>query len=168
MEGQYLKYIKKGFFIGIGLLMPMALLEFGAFKLSMVMMTDEMESYTEKLDYQEEPESDWKPGEKDIYDFNKSYVGEVLLGEYSYTTQGLQLLITGDITNKSSSDLSVVEVEAELFNKDGKFVYECSEYMRKQFKSGAKENYLIKCGCSKNGLPEFDKIEVRVVNASTL
>lgn len=59
-----------------------------------------------------------------------------------------------------------IEIEAELLDGDGKFVYECSEYISRKISQGESENFLIKCGCSRETVPEYATISLRVVEAS--
>ena len=58
------------------------------------------------------------------------------------------------------------QIEAELFDANGVFVYECSDYINVKLAAGQTENYQVKCGCNKNGLPEYDSIKLRITRAS--
>jgi len=92
---------------------------------------------------------------------------QLVLQDFLEQKHGNQLLILGIISNTGTKKASSIQLEAELLDKDGKFVYECSEYISKDLLPGDVENYQIKCGCGKHPIPEYKNITVRVVNASS-
>jgi len=143
--------IKSGFWFGVGLIVPLAFAMAGATYLAYTAMYS-----TSVEDYQDTYDSYLTGGD----------VSKIVLGEYRQTVQGKQLLINGSFTNTSDSTVSSLEIEAELFNKAGDFVYECSESIYRGIDAGASENYQIKCGCSENGFPEFESIEIKVVKVN--
>jgi hypothetical protein len=100
------------------------------------------------------------------YDFNKSYVKDIEILDYNSVMQNNQLLIRGQIKNNAEKDISSIEIEAELFDEAGNFVFECTEYLSESIAKNAVENFLIKCGCSENSVPEYSKIEVSIARAS--
>lgn len=143
--------IKSGFWFGFGLVVPLAIAVVVATYLAyQVIYSQSIETYSDT--------------------YNEYLTGgdtsEIVLGEYRKTIQGNQLLISGSFTNTSESSISSVEIEAELFDEKGVFVYECSESIYRSIMAGAVENYQIKCGCSKNGIPEFESIEINVVKVN--
>jgi len=142
--------IKSGFWFGFGLIVPLVLAVAGAtyFAYQIVYLTT-------VEDYQETYDSYLIGGD----------VSNIVLGEYRQIMQGKQLLISGSFTNTNDEEVSSVEIEAELFNEKGEFVYECSESIYRSIGAGANENFQIKCGCSENGLPEFKSAELKVVKA---
>ena len=100
------------------------------------------------------------------YEFNKSYVKDIEILDYNSIMQKNQLLIRGQNKNISEKEISSIEIEAELFDEAGNFVFECTEYLSESIVTNAVENFLIKCGCSENSVPEYNKIEVSIARAS--
>jgi hypothetical protein len=84
---------------------------------------------------------------------------------YEDKTKGGQLLILGSIRNNGSKPASSIQLEAELFDVNDKFVYECTEYISNEVMSGESENFQIKCGCRDSQLPEYSSINIRVIGA---
>ena len=100
------------------------------------------------------------------YEFNKSYVKDIEILDYNSVIQNNQLLIRGQIKNNAEKEISSIEIEAELFDEAGNFVFECTEYLSESIATNTVENFLIKCGCSENSVPEYSKIEVSIARAS--
>ncbi len=175
--------IKKGFLLGIGLMIPLAVLEFASVKYAFY----ESKAYTEEMtsnwsditaDFKpstalEQTENDDKADNDDtaisemdrhFSAYNQSYAKDIRLSPHQTTMQNDKLLVIGSFTNSAKVPINTVEIEAELF-KDGKFVYECSDYIGMTIKPGQSENYMIKCGCNKGDTPAFDEVKVKVNKA---
>ena len=90
---------------------------------------------------------------------------QIEIGAYDDKTKDGQLLILGTITNKANKPASSIQLEAELFDSNGEFVYECTEYIGSKVVSGASENFQIKCGCRDSQLPKYSSIEIRFISA---
>lgn len=79
------------------------------------------------------------------------------------------VIVLGAIENTGTAKWGQITLEAELFDKNEKFVEECSGYTISGLKPGQKENFKIKCGgvgcVSANKFPEYEKITVRVKRA---
>lgn len=146
------KEIKRGFFFGIGFTIPLVFVSCAVIYYSFYAVS----SFTEEI-YDETLSG---------FTGDESFVDNVTLSKVSETQQGVQLLIAGQFTNNHEESLNSLEIEAELFDDNGNFVYECSKSFYDEIPSGATENYLIKCGCSQNGIPEYSTVKVRVVKAS--
>lgn len=143
--------IKSGFWFGFGLIVPLAIGVMAATYLAYQVVYHQTEElYTDTY-------SDYLEG---------GDTSKIVLGKYRQTMQGKQLLISGAFTNSNETSVSSLEIEAELFDKNGTFIYECSESIYRSIEAGAVENYQIKCGCSENGLPEFDSVKLTVVKVN--
>lgn len=138
--------------------MPAAILDFSVLAASFGMVDDFFGGEYSEEYYEED-------GEYDAEGILEDHTAGVELGKHSETMQGLQLLIQSTIKNNSKKSLNSIEIEAELFDADGNFVYECSEYINNKIESGAVENIQIKCGCSKNGIPKYETITLKVTSA---
>lgn len=143
--------VRAGFWIGVGFLVPSALLGFA----SMAWVGYALSSFdpTETLEEIASPDFDDTEG--------------LELGRWRTAPHGKRLLILGSVRNTRDSEVGSVQVEAEFFDVDGAYVYECSEYIRGDLQPGATENYQITCGCRNASLPDHERIEVRIVSAST-
>jgi len=74
--------------------------------------------------------------------------------------------VVGVVANTGSDAWSSISVEVEMFDKEGKFVYECSEYLSGTLYPGKEENFVVDCsGCNKAPIPEFDHYEIKITNA---
>ncbi len=187
--------IKKGFFLGIGIVIPFACLEIASIQYAIYetkelgneMMQDATQyETTMSIDYPEtiiktpqkktadditaEREEDTELSADNDFeefnaDFNRSYDKSMKLSPHQTTTKNGKLLVTGSVTNNATIAVNSIQIEAELF-KDGTFVYECSKYISMPIEPNQSENYMIQCGCGKGDIPEFDTVTVKVTKAS--
>lgn len=157
------KIIKIGFLLGIGFIIPSFLMNAALLGLSLGAVATGFEELENEYFYEDPADAE----EDFLYPGLEDYTDSIELGTYSSNMLGNQLLIQGTVTNKGNVEINSVEVEAELYNDAGEFVYECSEYIHRKLSPSQVENYQIKCGCSKNGLPEFSTLKLRIVKASS-
>ena len=155
--------IKKGFFIGIGLIIPLALVQYGMVQYSMVMMDREVQKIVQQYEI-EEDEYDLVD-ESHLEEFDLSYEDQVEIMNYDYVEHEDQLLIRGQIKNNSNKELDSIDIEAELFDKDGQFVYECNTYIHSKITPTETENFMIRCRCGDDAMTQFESVKVRVVSA---
>ncbi|MDH5633283.1 MAG: FxLYD domain-containing protein [Gammaproteobacteria bacterium] len=152
--------IKAGFWLGIGFIVPSAAVLLATTVGSVWIMPTAMEA------------SGWMGGEDATdmtEDFRSRYdkSDQVRIVSYRETRTGNRLLVLGEIENAGKGNVTSVHLEAELKDKNGKFVYECSDYINRKLASGDKENFQISCGCGSNPLPEYATVDVRVVSANS-
>ncbi len=142
------KLIKAGFWIGIGFIIPTivvdalgtALIVGGTFSL-------------------------FDPEEMIASDIDKE---QIVINEYKDAYNGNQVMITGSLTNTAEGTANSIELEAEMYDKQGEFVHECSEYISDAVEPGKTENFQIKCGgCSDKLIPKYESVKVRVVSVSS-
>ncbi|MCF6226191.1 MAG: hypothetical protein L3J22_07835 [Xanthomonadales bacterium] len=158
------KTIKIGFWIGIGFIIPQMIVLYGGTVLTVLTMPSMMEaSFVEGY---EAIDSDISSFESN-FDSNFDRTDQIEIKEYRVLKNGNQLLILGSVFNKGNKVTNSIQLEAELSDMDGKFVYECSEYISKKISPGESENFQIKCGCGKGQVPEYDSVNVRVMSASS-
>jgi hypothetical protein len=60
-----------------------------------------------------------------------------------------QKQFTGTVENKGPDSDRYLNIYADLFDKDGEFIYQCQTQFQEPLKSGEKRNFLIGC----HGLP---------------
>jgi len=76
------------------------------------------------------------------------------------------VIVLGTIENQGVDAWRYITVEAEVFDKDGNFIDECTENINTVIKAGENENFKITCGaCSTNKIPEYEKITLRINDA---
>lgn len=150
------KLITVGFWLGIGFIIPQLLVMYSGTALTMLAMPSIMEASFESDDG------------AILSSFTSTYdkAGQIEIRNQREQRNGDQLLILGSVINNGDASTRSIQLEAELMDKDGNFVYECSEYISKTLKSGDQENFQIRCGCGNNPVPEYAKVNVRVVSAS--
>jgi len=153
------KTIKIGFWLGVGFIIPQMVVMYGGTLLTFLAMPSMIEMSSSSDD-----ES------SGIFDMGG--IGSTLdkrkqieVGDYEDKSKDGQLLILGVVTNKGDSPASSIQLEAELFDENEKFVYECSEYISNKVMPGETENFQIKCGCRDSQIPEYNSIKIRVVGA---
>ena len=152
MELGRLKLVKYGFWLGIGFVIPAAAVSVLA---PMLMFAFP---------------SLWQPDTSEMAqnmmsDMDKTQQIRIL--EHRKTEHGKQVLVLGTLENAGPAPASSIKLEVELFDKDKKMVFECSEYVSQKLAVSARENFQVKCGCSSQGVPAHESYTVRVAKASS-
>ncbi|MES9831745.1 MAG: FxLYD domain-containing protein [Candidatus Thiodiazotropha sp. DIVDIV] len=140
------KTVKIGFWLGIGFIVPHLVAFYSGTMVTMFAIPSMME-------------------ENLLSDFDKSEQIKVI--EHREEMNGERLIILGSILNEGNETASSIQLEAELLNSDGQFVFECSSYIKKNIKPGEKENFQINCGCGDTYAPKHASLNIRVVSASS-
>lgn len=138
-----LKTIKTGFLFGLGLIIPLIIAMYGGRVITVLVMSSATPVMTSQIDAKKQIE----------------------IVSYEDKTKDGQLLILGSIKNNGAKSASSIQLEAELFDDNDKFVYECTEYVSNNVMPGESENFQIKCGCIDSQLPKYSSLKIRVINA---
>lgn len=149
------KFIKVGFWVGIGFIIP----SIGVYILGTYLIYS-MPSLWQSAGMEGGKET----MEKMMADTDKTK--QVRIASYREVKNGKQLLILGTVENTGESQVGSIRIEAELLDGNKQMVFECSEYISKKLKKGEKENFQVKCGCGDQAVPEHKSVSVRVVQAS--
>ncbi|MES9862695.1 MAG: hypothetical protein ABW157_02105 [Candidatus Thiodiazotropha sp. LLP2] len=104
------KTVKIGFWLGIGFIVPHLVAFYSGTMVTMFAIPSMME-------------------ENLLSDFDKSEQIKVI--EHREEMNGERLIILGSILNEGNETASSIQLEAELLNSDGQFVFECSSYIKK-------------------------------------
>jgi hypothetical protein len=152
MDFGRLKLVKYGFWLGIGFMIPAAVVS--------VLAPVLMFAFP----------SIWQPDSSEMAQnmmagMDKTQQIRVL--EHRKTEHGKQVLVLGTIENTGPAPANSIQLEVEFFDKDKKMVYECSEYVSQKLAVSAKENFQVKCGCTSQGIPAHESYTVRVAKASS-
>ncbi|MET0049936.1 MAG: FxLYD domain-containing protein [Candidatus Thiodiazotropha sp.] len=115
------KTIKTGFWFGLGLIIPLIVVMYGGRMITVFAMSSVKPAITSQIDA-------------------KKHI-EII--SYEDKTKDGQLLILGSLKNNGSASTSSIQLEAELFDNNDKFVYECTEYVSNDVPSGETENFQI-------------------------
>lgn len=150
------KIIKTGFLLGIGFIVPLICVILAGTIVSVMAIPPVMEQAFD--DESGGMLSDLKSDEDDLK--------RIKILNFREQPNGNRLLILGSIENISEDKASSIQLEAELTNLNGEFVYECSEYISKNLMPGEKENFQIRCGCGDTPMPKYSDLSVRVVSIS--
>lgn len=148
--------IKYGFWLGIGFVLPSVVVTIFGSLGALFVMPAAMDAAEEEL--MEDVEFP--------LDLDKSGLLEIT-GYREVRTDG-QMYIIGAVRNNGEEPLSSVQLEAEMYDADAEFVYECSEYISRSIQPGASENFRMVCGCKDQQLPEYSEIRMSVTNAYSL
>lgn len=77
------------------------------------------------------------------------------------------LEIVGVVENNGTDTWQSISIEVELFDSEGNFMDECSEYISSALAPKQSENFKVSCGgCEKRPLAEFDRYEIAIKDAS--
>ena len=77
------------------------------------------------------------------------------------------LRVRGQVANNGSDSWRFVRIVVDLFDRDGHFVWQCSDYLVPNLYPGQTANFVVDCDGSKESpLPDFERYEIEVGNAS--
>jgi len=109
-----------------------------------------------------------KPGSGLIYKRYDKTAGLIISNEHNRKiTDGV--IVLGTIENNGSETWRFLKIEAEIFDKEGVFIDECSDTVDTIISPNEKENFKIKCGaCKSNKIPDFGKITTRIKDATNV
>jgi hypothetical protein len=69
--------------------------------------------------------------------------------------------VLGTVDNKGEDTPRYVNVYADLFNKDGKFIYQCMHQFNEGLRKGQRANFMIEChGIPKELVPSYESYKV--------
>jgi hypothetical protein len=153
--------IKLGFWLGVGFMIPSllgsAFTALGGFYFAGFMVGESMRGEFEMHEL---------PAElSDIT--GEGLIKGISIESYEDKSTEKRLIILGSLKNNNDKTVNSINLEAEFFDKNGKFVYECGEYINGPLVSGVSENYKISCGCNKGLMPKYDNFTVRVIDAQS-
>jgi hypothetical protein len=154
------KTIKIGFWLGIGFIVPQMIVLYGGTVISILAMPAMMEM-SMNGDVDASPEVFSAAGITSQMDSKD----QIKIDSYEDKSTDGQLLVIGSLTNNGAESVSSIQLEAELFDGDANFVYECTEYVNNKVMPGESENFQIKCGCRDSALPEYSSIKIEVIRA---
>lgn len=154
-------WIKVGFLIGIGLIIPSIL----TYILGSVVLIKGIPAFMRHSAKQERI-----AGNKELvnnYMSDSDRTSQIEITSHREQPMDGPVLILGTLKNNGKTKVGSVHLEVELLDKNMQMVYECSEYISHKIKSGAQENFQVKCGCGNTAIPQHDSYTIRVTKASS-
>jgi hypothetical protein len=149
------KLIKIGFWLGIGFVVPVLLLMGTGTALGIYAFS----TFEDTIEYDTDEFAESIPGSQNLSE-------NIKIKSYKDASDNNKLLLLGTIVNEGEVNVSSIQLEAELIDDKGDFVYECSAYISRTLEPKESENFQIKCGCKDGDIPKYSNINIRVVNAS--
>jgi len=96
------------------------------------------------------------------YDKSANLVAEITKERISEN----EFTLLGVLKNEGIYSWSAINVKAELFNKDGEFIDECSEYISETSSPGKVINFKLSCGsCSKIQFEQYHSYKLSITGA---
>jgi hypothetical protein len=74
------------------------------------------------------------------------------------------LYVLGTVENQAAESVRALNVQVDLFDQDGKFVDQCSEYLKGALKAGESRNFKVSCGgCKQRPTVAHASYKVKVI-----
>ncbi|MEN8188728.1 MAG: hypothetical protein ABFS19_02690 [Thermodesulfobacteriota bacterium] len=151
--------IKAGFWLGIGFMIPLTLASIVTLVISVAATPLIVKKSFEQVEEVQEDNTAFDFANQDLKD-------QVEIVERRESRQGNRLLILGVVANNGPKQVGSINIQAELFDEKGEFVFECDEYISRKIKTGDKENFQIRCGCGDEKVPEYKTMNLRIISAN--
>ena len=96
--------------------------------------------------------------------WNDAALEKVVVTKHEEVKRDQALFILGTVENQGTETVRMPNVQVDLFDKNGKFVEQCSEYIKGALKPGESRNFKASCGGCKDHPPvEHASYKVRVI-----
>ncbi|QKE62056.1 hypothetical protein HNE05_01275 [Aquipseudomonas campi] len=142
--------ISKGFWLGIGLIIPIG---FGMTLGSQLIRTSEGILHSNR------------DADTNYTHIATDYTKLIKIEHFKDQSQNGVIDIVGSLLNTGNEPIGSIKIEAEFFNKNGEFVMERSEYIDKKIQPQEAENFQISCDCEKQTPQDYEKITLTVTSA---
>jgi hypothetical protein len=97
--------------------------------------------------------------------WNDEAANKLIIKSHEEVQRNDTTLILGTFENTGTDSARMSIVQVDLFDKAGKFVDQCSEYLSGTLKSGELRNFKVSCGSKERPVAEHDSYKVRVVGS---
>lgn len=89
---------------------------------------------------------------------------KVVIAKHEKVNRNGAVFVLGTIENRAPEAVRAISVQVDLFDRDGKFVDQCSEYLRGSLKPGESRNFKVACGgCKERPVVEHATYKIRVI-----
>jgi hypothetical protein len=96
---------------------------------------------------------------------NNGVADKVLITKHEEVNRDGAVFILGTVQSHASDAVRGLAIEADLFDKDGKFVEQCSEYLKGALGAGESRNFKVACGgcCKDKPVVAHESYKIRVL-----
>lgn len=95
--------------------------------------------------------------------WNDAAVQKVIVTKHEKVKRGESVHVLGTIENQGTDSVRIINVQVDLFDKNGKFVEQCAEYIKGSIRAGESVNFKATCsGCKDKPVVEHETYKVRV------
>jgi len=82
--------------------------------------------------------------------WNDDALEQISIKNHEKVNRDENVLILGSVENEGAESVRTLSIQVDLINKEGKFVEQCSTYLKGALKPGEKRNFKVICGDGKN------------------
>ena len=95
--------------------------------------------------------------------WNETVIEKVVVTKHEKVKRGESVLVLGTVENQGTDSVRILNVQVDLFDKNGKFVEQCTEYLKGTLAAGASRNFKVSCsGCKDKPVVEHETYKVQV------
>ena len=96
--------------------------------------------------------------------WNDAALEKVTITKHEEVRRNDDVFILGTVENQRAEAVRTLSIQVDLFDKDGKFVDQCSEYLRGALKPAESRNFKVSCGgCKKRPVITHESYKIRVI-----
>lgn len=96
--------------------------------------------------------------------WNGAALEKVVVSKHEEVKRDGAVFILGTVENHAADPLRAASIEVDLFDKSGKFVDQCTEYLKGSLKPGEARNFKVSCGgCKERPVVAHESYKIRVV-----
>lgn len=92
-------------------------------------------------------------------------IAKVVITKHEKIKRGDSIFVLGTVENQGTNSVRLLNVQVDLFDKNGKFVEQCTEYIKGSIRAGESVNFKVTCkGCKDKPVVEHDSYKVRIMS----
>lgn len=85
----------------------------------------------------------------------------VVVTQHEKATRNGSLLVLGTVENQGTNSPRILTIQVDLYDKAGKFVDQCQEYLRGSLRPGESRHFKVSCGTKDSPPVEHETYKVR-------
>jgi hypothetical protein len=96
--------------------------------------------------------------------WNDAAIDMLTVTQHQEVTHDGALFVLGTVESRATDRVRTIGIQVDLFDKEGRFVDQCSEYLKGSVKPGESRNFKVPCGGTKERpIVPHDSYKVKVV-----